>query len=106
MRQKALLPEERFCRILRKRIVTLVEYEDYHHPQNKGPEGAIYCENIIDCYQNCVKCRYSGISPLYPDPFEGVPRNLREAEELFGKPETENQPVPEPPPEAAVESGD
>jgi hypothetical protein len=86
LRAKALLPEERYCRILRKRITVLVEYEDYRNPHNKGPEGTLYCENIVECYQSNVQCRYSGISPSYPDPFAGVPRDVREAEALFAPP--------------------
>lgn len=93
LRRKALQPEERYCRILRKRVTILVEYPDYHSPMNKGPDGEIYCSNIIECYQNNVQCRYSGISPLYPDPFEGVPRDVREAERMFGPPEP-SQPEP------------
>lgn len=85
VRRKALQPEERFCKILRKTVTILVEYPDYHSPMNKGAEGEIYCSNIIECYQNNIQCRYSGISPLYPDPFEGVPRDVREAKRLFGE---------------------
>ncbi|MBM3460606.1 MAG: hypothetical protein FJX76_00705 [Armatimonadetes bacterium] len=103
LRQKALLPEERFCRIIRQRITVLIEYEDYKGPHHKGPEGMVYCENIVPCYQANRQCRYSGISPLYPDPFEGVPRNLREAEELFGTAETDTQPPSEPEPVEAPE---
>jgi hypothetical protein len=95
VRQKALQPEERFCRILRKRVTVLVEYPDYHSPWNKGVEGELYCENIINCYQNCIECRYSGISPLYPDPFEGVPRDVREAERLFGTADAPKEPAPD-----------
>lgn len=84
VRRKALQPEERFCRILRKPITILVEYPDYQAPHRKGVEGEIYCSNIIPCFQKNVECRYSGISPLYPDPFEGVPRDVREAAALFG----------------------
>ncbi len=69
LKQKALAPQERHCHILDKKVNILVEYPDYKGPHYKGPEGAIYCENIIECFQNNVKCRYSGISPLYPDPF-------------------------------------
>jgi hypothetical protein len=89
LRRKALQPEERYCRILRKRVTILVEYMDYHTPHNRGAEGEIYCSNIIQCYQKNIQCRYSGISPLYPDPFEGVPRDVREAEAMFGKAEEE-----------------
>ena len=69
LKQKALEPNLRHCSILKKKVTVLIEYPDYKNPHYKGPEGAIYCKNIIECYQNCVKCRYSGISPLYPDPF-------------------------------------
>lgn len=89
LRAKALLPEERFCRIRRKRITVLVEYEDYRNPHNKGPEGTLYCESIVECYQENVQCRYSGLSPSYPDPFAGVPRDVREAEALFLPAKTE-----------------
>ena len=71
LKQKALEPNGRHCNILKKKVTVLIEYPDYKNPHYKGPEGAIYCENIIECYQNNVKCRYSGISPLYPDPFIG-----------------------------------
>ncbi|CAN0076293.1 unnamed protein product, partial [Phaeothamnion confervicola] len=69
LKQKALEPHLRHCQILDKEVSILIEYPDYKNPNYKGPEGAIYCENIINCYQNNIKCRYSGISPLYPDPF-------------------------------------
>jgi len=42
-----------------------------------------------------VPCRYSGLSPLYPDPFEGVPRDVREAEELFGVAPAKPEETPE-----------
>lgn len=70
LKKKALEPQEKFCRILGKNVTVLVEYMDYKGACNKGEQGAIYCENIIDCYHNNIKCRYSGISPSYPDPFE------------------------------------
>lgn len=69
LKQKALEPQERHCHILDKKVNILVEYPDYKNPYVKGPEGAIYCENIVECFQNNVECRYSGISPLFPDPF-------------------------------------
>lgn len=68
-KQKALEPQCRHCYIQNKMVNILVEYPDYKGPHFKGPEGAIYCENIVECYQGNVKCRYSGLSPLYPDPF-------------------------------------
>lgn len=100
VRQKALQPEERFCRIQKCRVTVLVEYMDYVSHWNRGPEGELYCENIIGCYQDNIPCRYSGISPLYPDPFEGVPRDVREAERLFG---AGQQPSDEPADPAAEE---
>lgn len=69
LKQKALEPHCRYCYIQKKDVNILVEYSDYRNPQQKGDEGAIYCENIVECYQANVKCRYSGLSPLYPDPF-------------------------------------
>lgn len=69
MKQRALEPCKMHCRILGKEITVLKEYSDYKNPWNKGEAGDLYCENIIECYQNNVKCKYSGISPLYPDPF-------------------------------------
>lgn len=69
VKQKALEPETRFCHILQKKVTVLKEYLDYKHRSCKGESGTIYCGNIIDCYQKNIKCKYSGISPLYPDPF-------------------------------------
>ncbi len=69
LKQKALEPHCRHCYIQNKMVNILVEFPDYKGPHFKGAEGAIYCENIVECYQANVKCRYSGLSPLYPDPF-------------------------------------
>jgi hypothetical protein len=69
LRKKALEPQERHCYIQKKKVQILVEYLDYKGPYDKGPEGAIYCEHILECYQKNVRCRYSGISPLFDDPF-------------------------------------
>ncbi|MCD6310612.1 MAG: hypothetical protein J7M18_07835 [Candidatus Eremiobacteraeota bacterium] len=77
---KALEPQERFCNILKKKVTVLVEYPDYKGRHYKGEPGAIYCENIIDCYQKNIKCKYSGISPLYPDPFGYEDPDVAEAE--------------------------
>lgn len=79
LRQKALEPQERYCYIQKKKVNILVEYMDYKGPYDKGPEGAIYCENILECYQANVRCRYSGISPLFDDPF--VPRGDEDEED-------------------------
>lgn len=78
MKQKALEPQCRHCYIRKIEINILIEYPDYKSPNNKGAEGAIFCENIVECYQANIRCRYSGLSPLYPDPF--LPRD-EEAEE-------------------------
>lgn len=79
LRTKALEPQERHCYIQKKKVNILVEYLDYKDPWDKGPEGAIYCENIVECYQKNVRCRYSGISPLFDDPF--IPRGDEDEEE-------------------------
>jgi hypothetical protein len=73
LKQKALEPQQRQCFIRKIKVNILVEYPDYKGPHFKGPEGAIYCENILECYQKDLRCRYSGISPLFPDPF--LPRD-------------------------------
>jgi hypothetical protein len=78
LKQKALEPQERHCYIQKKKVNILVEYLDYKGPHDKGPDGAIYCENILECYQANVRCRYSGISPLFDDPF--VPRGDEDEE--------------------------
>ncbi len=76
LKAKALEPQVRHCYILDKDVKILVEYPDYKNPNVKGPPGEIYCENIMACYQNNVKCKYSGISPNYPDPFDpNAPRH-------------------------------
>lgn len=78
LRQKALEPSVRRCHILDIDVTVLVEYPDYKGPHHKGPEGELYCENIVACYQANRRCRYSGISPLFPDPF--LPRERPEEE--------------------------
>jgi hypothetical protein len=78
LKQKALEPQERHCYIQKKKVNILVEYLDYKDSHDKGPEGAIYCEHILECYQANIRCRYSGISPLFDDPF--VPRSDDEEE--------------------------
>lgn len=70
---KAMEPQVRHCHILDIDVHVLVEYPYYKNPNVKGPEGEIYCENIMKCFQNREECRWSGISPSYPDPF--LPRN-------------------------------
>jgi len=78
LRQKALEPQVKHCYLLDMDVTVLVEFPDYKGPHHKGPEGAIYCENIVPCYQADRRCRYSGISPLFPDPF--LPRDPKPTE--------------------------
>ncbi len=68
-KQKAMDPQIRHCFILDKDVHILIEYPDYKNKNVKGPEGEIFCSNILECFHNNVKCRWSGISPSYPDPF-------------------------------------
>lgn len=68
MKKKALEPQERYCTLQKKKVCILVEYQDYKSSHYKGDQGTIYCENIVECYHNRIPCRYSGISPSYPDP--------------------------------------
>lgn len=68
-KQKAMEPQIRHCYILDKDVHILIEYPDYKHPNAKGQEGEIFCSNILECFHNYVRCRWSGISPNYPDPF-------------------------------------
>lgn len=95
LRQKALEPQERHCYIQKKKVNILVEYLDYKDPRDKGPEGAIYCENILECYQQGVRCRYSGISPLFDDPFLPRGDEDEEDEEESEEPEDEQGAEPE-----------
>lgn len=94
LRQKALEPQERHCYIQKKKVNILVEYLDYKGPYDKGPDGAIYCENIVECYQKNVRCRYSGISPLFDDPF--LPRGDEDESEEHEADESEEVPLEEP----------
>lgn len=88
-KRKALEPQERFCHILKKNVTLLVEYPDYKNPLNKGDQGSIYCGNILPCYHNEVKCRLSGISPLFRDPFLPTDAELMEDEALGSDSKTE-----------------
>jgi hypothetical protein len=98
LKQKALEPQQRQCFIMKKKVNILVEYPDYKGPHFKGPEGAIYCENILECYQKDVRCRYSGISPLFPDPFlpreDDEPVEDRESSEEETSPELDPEEEP------------
>lgn len=78
VKKRALEPKNMFCSMLKKKVLVLVEYDDYKNRNNKGFPGTYYCENIISCYGKGKKCRYSGISPLYPDPL--IPEEFSEEE--------------------------
>lgn len=83
-KRKALEPQERFCVYIKKKVSILIEYQDYKNRWYKGDAGTIYCENIVPCYHQERKCRYSGISPSYPDPLV----LLNEADEYLKQTET------------------
>ena len=67
--KRAREPQERYCPLVQKKVTVLIEYPDYRNYRDKGHPGDLYCSNLIECYNNREECRYSGISPLYPDPF-------------------------------------
>lgn len=81
LKRKALEPHERFCTLLKKKVTILAEYEDYKNYRNKGEVGTIYCSNIIPCYHDEMKCKYSGLSPLYPDPLEPLELHQEELQQ-------------------------
>lgn len=68
-RQIAQEPQERYCKLKEKKVQVLVVYPNYRNVYDKGEPVDIYCSEIINCYTERIPCRYSGISPLYPDPF-------------------------------------
>jgi hypothetical protein len=98
LKRKALEPHQRYCRFVDKKVSVLVEYVDYKTPFNKGEEGTLYCGNMLECYHKQVCCRYSGISPLYPDPFQGAPKDYSD-EDGEGESEREAPSQPEEPAE-------
>lgn len=102
LKRKALEPQERHCYIQKKKVNILIEYLDYKGPHSKGPEGAIFCENILECYQQNIQCRYSGISPLFDDPF--LPRGEEEDEEESDAEEQELDADADEPGEQSVET--
>ncbi len=95
LKQKALEPQQRHCYIMKKQVNILVEYPDYKGPHFKGEEGAIYCENILECYQKNIRCRYSGISPLFPDPFYPRETDEESTSEEDGTAQQEQPNLPE-----------
>ncbi len=72
--RQASKPEVRFCNIKQKKVTVLVNYPEYVDSRHKGRVGDVYCECILECYRDSVQCRYSGITPLYPDPFSPATR--------------------------------
>ena len=94
LKQKALEQHNRYCCIKQKFVSVLIEFPDYKNPNVKGPEGAVYCENILPCYQENVQCRYSGISPLYPDPLRPDKPEEEKAEEDETDPEEDLEDEP------------
>ncbi|MGM9992967.1 MAG: hypothetical protein ACI376_09050 [Candidatus Bruticola sp.] len=67
--QRAMEPTRRYCYITKREVTVCIDYPQYVNFRCKGPEGEVYCEHIVECYRKGVKCRHSGISQLYPDPF-------------------------------------
>jgi hypothetical protein len=67
---KALEPKEVFCKVLNKKITIVVEHLDYKGSYIKSEIGEIFCSNMLECYYENIKCKYSGISKFYPDPLE------------------------------------
>ena len=84
LKMKALEPQERFCMLIKKKVCVLIEYQDYKSYRAKGDQDTLYCENIVDCYHQKRPCRYSGISPSYPDPLISIEhaRQLAESGDL------------------------
>jgi len=70
LKRKALEPQEVFCKILQKKITVLIEYTDYRGVNYPLKQNEIFCSNMLECYQNNIKCKYSGISKFFPDPFD------------------------------------
>ncbi len=69
-KKKALEPKRVHCKILDIDVNVLIEYWDYVDSYRKGYRAETYCENMTFCYYNNIKCKYSGISSLFPDPFD------------------------------------
>lgn len=67
--RRALERMKRYCYITEREVTVCVEYPHYRSFYSKGPEGDVFCEYLRECYEEGKKCRYSGISACYPDPF-------------------------------------
>ncbi len=68
--RKAIQPREMFCKILQKPVVMVIEYLDYKGSPYWHSNYQAFCSNMVFCYNNNIKCKYSGISAFYPDPFD------------------------------------
>ena len=69
-KQKALEPKQLFCKIIQQNVTVIIEHWNYKGKGYPSEIGEIFCSNILDCYQNGIKCKYSGISKFFPDPFD------------------------------------
>ncbi|MGM9999466.1 MAG: hypothetical protein ACI38Q_08805 [Candidatus Bruticola sp.] len=85
VRQRAVEPARRYCYITEREVTVCIDYPQYVSFRCKGPEGEIYCEHIVECYRKGVKCRHSGISQLYPDPFLPESSSGRSEKELISE---------------------
>ena len=81
--RRALEPATRYCYITKRQVTVCIDYPEYIDSRRKGPQGDIYCEHIVECYRRQVRCCYSGISPLFPNPF--VPPDSEEPQPLEGE---------------------
>ena len=43
VKKRALEPKNMFCSMLKKKVLVLVEYDDYKNRNNKGFPGTYYC---------------------------------------------------------------
>ncbi|MBQ7503339.1 hypothetical protein IJT93_11655 [bacterium] len=67
--RRALERAKKYCYITEREVTVCVEYPQYRGLYSRGPAGDTYCEHLVECYERKEKCRYSGISAYYPDPF-------------------------------------
>lgn len=69
-RKRALEAKELICKILQKKVTVMIEYLDYKSIYDYSQTSELFCSNMLECYQNNIKCKYSGISKFFPDPFD------------------------------------
>ena len=67
--RRALEIMKKYCYITEREVTVCVDYPQYRSSYSKGPAGDIFCEYLRECYEEGKKCRYSGISASFPDPF-------------------------------------